>query len=200
MEINVFENVTKADALKAMDAVSHREIVINYNDFSLQCQVDLSVLQQNFLIDAVFDKSKQMFEKTKSKSIHWARSAATLRSLLEWTYLHGWTNLHDAVIETVWIDPETDEEEYLTDRQLHNLATKLNVIEHLSNADSRAKRMFDTIWLSILRRSELEEKLLAANLANQKLNEIIEKAEGIFAGFANLAELFEAAQGQEVKI
>ena len=193
MEVNVYENITRADALKAMNEILHREITINYNDFSLQCQVDLSVLVQNALIDGVFNKSREMFEATKSKSIHWGRSIATLRSIFEWTYLSSCTDLHDKVVETVWID-EDDEEAYLTDRQLHRLAQKLNVIEHLSNADSKTARMFDIIWQSILRRSELEEKLLAANLANQKLNEIIDKAEGIFAGFANLAELTEAAQ------
>ena len=194
MEVTINEVITKADALKAMDAPPSREIILNYADFSLQCRVDLSVMEQNVLVDAVFNKSREFFDKTKDKSIHWGRSIVSFRSIFEWTYLFGWTNLFDALVETVWINPETDEEECLTDRQLHNLAVKLNVVEYLSQADSRARKMFDMIWESIQNRADLEEKLLAANLANQKLNEIIEKAENIFAGFTSLAE---AIQGQE---
>ena len=175
--MNILGNsVSKAGALKAMGSPLSREIEIKFADFSVTCQVDLSVMQQNFLVDAVFDKVGEIAKINKSP--WYPRSVVTLRSLFEWIYTLGWTDVRDVL---GLVDEESGEPHDLTDRKAHNLARELNLVEVLSETDPKAKKMFDVIWQAILHRADLHDKLLAANLANDKINAVIEKAEQMFS-------------------
>ena len=171
-------NLSKTDVLKAKDRLLHRMVDAAYKDFTVSCQVDLGVMQQNFLVDAVFRKVEEMCKASKHP-MH-PRSIVTLRSLFEWVYLMGWTD----ILEAIGLVGDDDGMEYIySDRQAHNMAQELDLIQILSDADPKAKKMFDTMWQAVLARAETHERLLAANLANQKLNTLIEKAEGLFTSF-----------------